>query len=70
MLLCEIHAYSSGTLSRADRVLVRLLLRSATNWDGSLVVDVGGGFGDVTMVIDDALPDLQYNVQGRSATMQ
>jgi hypothetical protein len=37
---------------------------------GSLVVDVGGGLGDVTKVIAKARPDLKYIVQDRAATIE
>jgi len=37
---------------------------------GSVVVDVGGGFGNATTVIAEAFPDLKYIVQDREATIE
>lgn len=35
-----------------------------------MVIDVGGGFGNVTKVIAKAFPSLRYTVQDRAATIE
>ena len=37
---------------------------------GSLIVDVGGGLGHVSMVIGQEYPDLKFAVEDRTATVQ
>ena len=68
MLFCEVRPYLATVLWCTDRVL------SGYTWDelpkGSLVVDVGGGVGNVTKVIAKAFPDLKYVVQDRAATIE
>ena len=68
MPFCEVSAQSIAFLWCTHQILL------GYSWEelpkGSLVIDVGGGFGNVTKVISKAFPDLKYIVQDRAASIE